>query len=142
MRLLIINGPNLNQLGKRDPTIYGNESLDQINHFLLENNPGLDLEFYQSNHEGAIIDFLQEKAPTCQGIVINPGALTHYSYSLRDAINACAVPVIEVHLSNIYKRESFRQTSVTAPESKGIISGFGKYGYQMAIEAFKNNRVG
>ncbi len=136
--LLIINGPNLNLLGYRDDKIYGKESLEDINTFIKKQYPDDKIEFFQSNHEGEIIDKIQTVREIFQGMIINPGALAHYSYAIRDAIEVSTIPVIEVHISNIYKREKFRQQSVTAPVCSGIISGLGKYSYVLAIEALKN----
>ncbi len=135
MKFLIINGPNLNMLGIRKPEIYGIETLETINHIIDENFPELDLDFYQSNHEGEIIDKLNFAHKSYNGIVINPAAFSHYSYALRDAIEACILPVVEVHLSNIYAREEFRGKSVTSPACAGVISGFGKQSYILGIEA-------
>ena len=137
MDLLIINGPNLNLLGYRDDKIYGKESLEDINTFIKKQYPDDSIEFFQSNHEGEIIDKIQTVREIFQGMIINPGALAHYSYAIRDAIEVSTIPVIEVHISNIYKREKFRQKSVTAPVCSGIISGLGKYSYVLAIEALK-----
>jgi 3-dehydroquinate dehydratase-2 len=136
--LLIINGPNLNLLGYRDDKIYGKESLEDINTFIKKQYPDDKIEFFHSNHEGEIIDKIQTVREIFQGMIINPGALAHYSYAIRDAIEVSTIPVIEVHISNIYKREKFRQQSVTAPVCSGIISGLGKYSYVLAIEALKN----
>lgn len=138
LKFLIINGPNLNLLGKRDTTIYGSDSLSDINQFIEKNFDTDQFEFFQSNHEGDIIDKIHQVDEQCQGIVINPGAYAHYSYAIRDAIEASSIPVVEVHLSNIYEREEFRQKSVTAPACAGIISGKGKQGYILAIQKIKD----
>ena len=135
MKILVINGPNLNMLGIRKPEIYGIETLDTINNSINEHFPEIDIEFFQSNHEGEIIDKLHFSHKSFNGIIINPGALAHYSYALRDAIDACILPVVEVHLSNIYAREDFRQKSVISASCIGIVSGFGKYSYIAGIEA-------
>jgi len=133
---MIINGPNLDILGKREQQIYGNESLSDIEKQLRAKYPKEEFEFFQSNHEGAIIDALHEALDgKCDGVIINPGAFTHYSYAIRDAIAALKVPVIELHLSNIYSREEFRHKSVTAPVCRGIIAGFGSLGYELAVES-------
>ena len=137
MKILLINGPNLNLLGTREPEIYGGVTLDEIVARVGERARALGAEVlaFQSNHEGAIIDFVQAESPAADGIVINPGALTHYGLSLRDALAACRLPIVEVHISNIYTRESFRRHSVTAEVSAGVISGLGSRGYLLALEA-------
>ena len=143
MKILIINGPNLNLLGKREPQYYGGETLEDINKEIKAKavDLGIDAEFFQSNTEGEIINFIQEACSAkCGGIILNAGAFTHYSYAIRDAVSAVDVPFIEVHLSNIYKREEFRHKSVLADACVGQITGFGKYGYIMALEYFNYNR--
>ena len=137
MKILVMNGPNLNLLGEREPGIYGNESLASINAGLAEEAKklGAELDFYQSNHEGALIDKLHETRGVYSAIILNAGAYTHYSIAIRDAIAAIKLPVIEVHLSNIHSREEFRHTSVIAPVCKGQISGFGAYSYTLALYA-------
>ena len=136
MRVLIINGPNLNILGKRNQSMYGIKTLDEINSLLEERGQelGVELVFFQSNYEGALIDFIQTESPQANGIIINPGALTHYGLSLRDALADANLPLIEVHLSNIHAREEFRHNSVIAPIAEGQISGQGWQGYVMALE--------
>ncbi len=135
MRILIINGPNLDILGKREPKIYGTLTLKDIEKRLKKKFPKVNLEFYQSNSEGPIIDALHKALDgSTGGVVLNPGAFTHYSYAIRDAVAALKVPVIEVHLSNVNAREEFRRKSVIAPECKGVIAGFGVRGYELAIE--------
>ena len=138
MRVLVVNGPNLNLQGQRQPEIYGTVTLDDINARLTARGRELGVEVvaYQSNSEGALIDFIQAQAPTADAIIINPGALTHYGLSLRDCIAAIEIPVIEVHLSNIYAREPFRRRSVIAPVAHGQISGLGWRGYVLALESF------
>lgn len=133
----VINGPNLNLLGIREPGIYGSLSLQSIEDRLrkMASNAGIDITFYQSNHEGAIIDWIHEAMGQADGILLNPGALTHYSYAVRDAISSVKVPTVEVHLSNIHARESFRHTSVIAPVCAGQISGFGAVSYELGIHA-------
>lgn len=145
--LLVVNGPNLNLLGERDPNVYGAQTLDDINEYIKTSLRGIELRareygldvslsvaFFQSNHEGALIDCIQDARKSFDGIVFNPGAYTHYSYALHDAVEAIAIPVIEVHLSDISKREEFRRTSVIAPACVGQVKGLGRKGYVDAIE--------
>jgi 3-dehydroquinate dehydratase-2 len=136
MRILVINGPNLNMLGSRKPEIYGTKTLAEINSLLQKRagELGVELESYQSNHEGYLIDFIQKKAKKAVGIIINPGALTHYGLSLRDALEDTSLPIIEVHLSDIQHREEFRKVSVIAPIAQKQISGQGWQGYIVALE--------
>ena len=136
MKILIINGPNLNMLGKREVTHYGAKSLPDIETLLRSKGDevGVEVDFFQSNHEGAIIDYLQGTAPSASGIIINAGALTHYGLSLRDALVDSRLPVVEVHLSNIHSREEFRHHSVIAPIAVGQIVGLGWRGYVHALE--------
>jgi len=137
----VINGPNLNMLGKREPEIYGSLTLDQINTDLKQDAISLDidLEFFQSNHEGAIVDKIHDIfEKNSDGIIINPGAFTHTSVALRDALLLLSCPIIEIHLSNIYKREAFRHKSMLADIVFGQITGFGYYGYKMALDAMAN----
>ncbi len=136
MRALVLHGPNLNRLGKRQPGIYGSLSLAEIDSLLRERGSELGWEVitFQANAEGALIDFLQDNLPAAHGVIINPGALTHYGLSLRDALADVQVPVIEVHLSNIYAREEWRHRSVIAPVATGQIAGFGWRGYVAALE--------
>ena len=137
MTIMVINGPNLNLLGEREPNVYGGETLQSINVQLAEKAAGMgyEIEFFQSNSEGGIIDRLQEARRNCAGIILNAGAYTHYSYALRDAIAAVKIPVVEVHMSNVDSREDFRKNSVIAPVCLGSISGFGKYSYALALIA-------
>ena len=136
-KILVIHGPNLNLLGKREPEIYGKDTLADIDEKITQKAEELSLsvETFQSNHEGALIDRIQQAAEDCSGIVINPGAYTHTSIALLDALLAVGLPVIEVHLSNIHRRESFRQHSYTAAAATGIIAGLGAKGYLLALEA-------
>lgn len=136
MKILVIHGPNLNVLGSRQTAIYGDKTLDEIDSLLQKRarELGVELETFQSNHEGALIDFIQEKSPEAAGIIINPAALTRYGLSLRDALADTSLPIIEVHLSNIHAREEFRQQSVIAPIARGQISGLGWRGYIAALE--------
>jgi len=140
--VLVINGPNMNMLGKRPTDIYGTETYDDlkamIESFALRN--GIDVEFYQSNSEGGIIDRIQ--LLNYNGLIINPGAYTHYSYAIRDALEIAKVPKVEVHLTNILARESFREKSVTASACDGVISGFGTFGYILALEYIKERLDG
>lgn len=137
MKFLVINGPNLNLLGEREPDIYGDESLQSINDELLGmvRSMGLDVSFFQSNSEGGIIDRLHAARSKYDGIILNAGAYTHYSYAIRDAIAAIKVPVVEVHLSNVNGRDEFRKNSVIAPVCAGTIAGFGKHVYLLAVNA-------
>ena len=136
MIILIINGPNLNLLGVRNPEQYGKESLTDIEKWIKKNaKPKIKkIIFFQSNHEGKIIDIIHELYRKIDGIIINPGALTHYSYSLRDAIESVQIPTVEIHLSNIMDRESFRKKSYFSDISIGVISGLGTYGYEIAMD--------
>ncbi|MFH2219929.1 MAG: type II 3-dehydroquinate dehydratase [Pseudomonadota bacterium] len=135
--VLVIHGPNLNMLGKREPEIYGTTTLDEINRDLKRfgKKLGLRVEVFQSNHEGAIVEKIQDAVSTQNGIVINPAAYTHTSLAIRDALLLLDIPVVEVHLSNIYKRESFRHTSLIDDIVTARLSGFGVHGYTMAVEA-------
>lgn len=135
MIILVINGPNLNMLGKRNKSIYGDKTLTSINSMLKKEGKslGVDVVNFQSNIEGKLIDFIHENYAKAEGIIINPGALTHYGLSLRDALSDTGLPVIEVHLSNIYAREEWRAKSVIAPIAKGQISGLGWRGYVSAL---------
>ena len=136
MKIIIVNGPNLNLLGEREPEIYGSETLNQINEWIKNHDvcQGIDLEFFQSNSEGAIIDFIHSKRKEVQCLVINPGALTHYSYALRDAIVGTEMKAVEVHLSDIHDRENFRKISVIKSICLTQIVGEGKQGYIKAIQ--------
>ncbi len=137
MKILVLNGPNLNLLGEREPGVYGTTSLDDICTHLQSaaEAMGITLLFAQSNHEGEMIDILHAARLECSGVILNAGAYTHYSYAIRDAIAAIRIPVVEVHLSNIHAREDFRHTSVIAPVCIGQISGFGADSYDLALTA-------
>ncbi len=136
-KVLIIHGPNLNMLGKREPDIYGKTTLEDINNELegLGQRLGLEIDTFQSNHEGKIVEKIQETVTTHNALIINPAAYTHTSIAIRDALLLLDMPVIEVHLSNIYKREPFRHKSMIADIATARICGFGPYGYTMALEA-------
>ena len=136
-RILVIHGPNLNLLGSREPDIYGTTTLEQINGDLSSaaKEWGAELEFFQSNYEGALVDRIQEAQSWADGILINPGGLTHTSVTLRDALVATELPIVEVHLSNIFAREEFRQNSFVAPIALGVVSGFGPMGYGLGLNA-------
>ncbi|HOJ92193.1 MAG TPA: type II 3-dehydroquinate dehydratase [Dictyoglomaceae bacterium] len=135
-KILVIHGPNLNLLGKREPEIYGNINFDSLNELIRKKaeEKGFEVEILQSNWEGQIVDWIQNLGDRVDFIIINPGAFTHYSYAIRDAISSIKTPVIEVHISNIYSREEFRHKSVIAPVALGQISGLGIYGYLAAID--------
>lgn len=142
MKLLLVNGPNLNLLGSREPGIYGPKSLDDIVASVRTHagELGIELIDFQSNHEGALLDFIHMHAPSADGLIINPGAFTHYSIALRDAIAGTAIDTVEVHLSNIHQREPFRHHSVISPVSRGQIVGFGWDGYLMALDWFNRSK--
>lgn len=136
-RVLVLHGPNLNLLGQREPEIYGRQTLAEIDAELSARAKELDLEIqcFQSNHEGELVDRIQEAMGQVGGILINPAGFTHSSVALRDALAAVSLPVIEVHLSNVHARESFRQHSYISPIALGVISGLGAHGYLLALEA-------
>ena len=138
--IAVIHGPNLNLLGQREPEVYGKDTISDINQRINQKADKLNVKvnIFQSNHEGEIVDFIQKNYDKCDGIVINPGGLTHYSIVLRDALVAVQIPVLEVHISNIYKREEFRHKSVIAPIAEGQITGLGVQGYSLALEALIN----
>lgn len=138
--ILIINGPNLNLLGEREPGIYGNDTYEALCEQIMDKAENMEIkcEIFQSNHEGAIIDKLHSARLKFDGIVLNAGAYTHYSYAIRDAIAAIKIPVIEVHISNVFARDEFRKNSVIAPVCCGSISGFGLASYFLAMDALVN----
>ena len=140
MRILVINGPNLNMLGERAPEHYGGQTLESIERALSQRGQelGCELTFFQSNHEGQIIDFIQKETPDSAGILINPGALTHYGYSLHDALADSRLPVVEVHLSNIYAREDWRRKSVIADVTVGQVTGFKAESYNLGLVGLTN----
>lgn len=133
----VLNGPNLNLLGKREPEIYGHETLDDVRERAAKRaaRHGLEIEFRQSNSEGELVDWIQEAREKASGLIVNAGAYTHTSVALLDALLAAGIPCVEVHLSNLFKREDFRQHSFITPASAGLICGFGATGYELAIEA-------
>jgi len=137
MRVLVIHGPNLNLLGEREPSIYGSQTLADVDALIMQTAGELDMEVHvvQHNGEGAMIESIHEARSTYDAVIINPGAYTHYSYAVADAIAAVDIPVFEVHISNVYARESFRRTSVIAPVCVGTISGFGAQSYVLALHA-------
>lgn len=135
-KVVVVNGPNLNLLGKREPDIYGTQTLADLNDLVRDRarELGVDVALFQSNSEGEIIDFLQKEAPGSLGVIINPGAFSHYSLALYDCLHALARPVVEVHISNIHAREEWRSHSVTARAARGVITGLGFDGYVLALE--------
>ena len=139
-KVLVINGPNLNLLGTRERNIYGTETLASIEKLVRDEAQklNLDIDFRQSNHEGLIIDWIHESRNSFEAIVINPGAYTHYSIAIRDAVKAVEIPTVEIHLSNVHCREEFRSKSVIAPVCIGQISGFGAYSYILGLHAVNN----
>ena len=140
MNILVIHGPNLNLLGKRHPEIYGTQTLDNINQDLIQiaQKQGVTLKVFQSNQEGKIVSEIGNNIDWANGILINPAAYTHTSIAIRDALSAINLPVIEIHLSNIYEREDFRHHSYVSPIAVGVISGFGNYSYELALNAMIN----
>lgn len=140
MRIQIINGPNLNLLGKREPNIYGDRSFEEYLQTLTDAYPTVQIDYYQSNVEGELINKIHEVGFEADGIVLNAGAYTHYSLALMDAIKCVSTPVVEVHISNVHQREEFRRHSVISPACKGVICGFGLDSYRLAIEALLHAR--
>ena len=141
--VLVLNGPNLNMLGKREPGVYGARTLAEIETetTAFGASLGISVDFRQSNHEGMLVDWIHEALGRCRGIVINPGAYTHTSIALQDAIRAVGLPTIEVHLSNVFARETFRHHSYISPAALGVICGFGPLGYQLALTALQPHVV-
>lgn len=137
MRILIVHGPNLDRLGRREPDVYGRTTLEEINALLVQTaaEQGVELETFQSNHEGEIVSRIGRAAENFHAIVLNPAAYTHTSVAIRDAVAACGLPVVEVHLSNVYRREEFRHHSLIAPVAVGQVSGFGAKSYQLGLLA-------
>lgn len=136
MKIIIINGPNLNLLGKREPEIYGRQSFEEYFEILKSDFPEIDLEYFQSNHEGVIIDKIHEVGFSYDGVILNAGGLTHTSVALADAIGGVKTPTVEVHISNIHAREEFRKHSFLSPKAAGAIFGLGLKGYKLAISYF------
>ena len=139
-KILVLNGPNLDMLGLREPDVYGRQTLATINHGIASYAEGMKLEcdFFQSNSEGALIDKIHEVRENYDGCILNAGAYTHYSYAIRDAIASVEKPFIEVHLSNVHAREEFRRHSVISPVCKGVIAGFGMHSYLLAVSAMRD----
>lgn len=136
MKIAVINGPNLNLLGQREPEIYGATSFEDILKSLEEKYSQVKFHYFQSNIEGEIIDTLHKLGFSCDGIILNAGAYTHTSVAIGDAVKAIETPVVEVHISNVYTRESFRHISYIAPNAKGVIAGFGLQSYELAVQSF------
>ncbi|WP_328471461.1 type II 3-dehydroquinate dehydratase [Streptomyces sp. NBC_00448] len=137
LRILVLNGPNLNLLAERDPSLYGQTTLKEIEQQVtsLGEELGVSVTCDQRNSEGEIVTLLQDSRTAYDGVVLNPGPLSHYSYALRDVVDVISTPVVEVHISNILAREAFRQTSVTSPAAQGVICGCGAFGYELALRA-------
>ncbi len=136
MKVIIINGPNLNLLGKREPEVYGNETFEEYLNFLTSKFPSIEIDYYQSNVEGELINKLQEVGFSYNGIILNAAAYTHTSIGIGDAVKAITTPVIEVHISNTFAREEFRHQSFISPSAKGVILGFGLKSYELALQSF------
>jgi 3-dehydroquinate dehydratase-2 len=140
MKIQIINGPNLNLLGKREPSVYGSESFEDYLETLKRRFPAIELHYYQSNVEGELVNKLHETGFSFEGIILNAGAYTHTSVALHDAIGGISTPVVEVHISNVYAREEFRHKSLITSKCAGMLTGFGMEGYALALEYFKNKK--
>ena len=140
MRLLLLHGPNLNKLGTREPDIYGTSTLADVERLVTERATaaGAEVHAFQANGEGELIDWLQREQSAADGLIINAGAYTHYSIALRDAVSGCGLPAIEIHISNVYRREAFRHESLLSPVCNGTIVGLGVYGYALAVDALLN----
>lgn len=136
MKIIIINGPNLNLLGKREPSVYGSMTFEDYFNSLRSKYPKVDLSYFQSNIEGELIDCIHKCGFSFDGIILNAAAYTHTSVGIGDAVKAVETPVVEVHISNVYQRESFRHDSFIAPHAKGIIAGFGLQSYELALQSF------
>jgi len=136
MKIVIINGPNLNLLGTREPNIYGNQTFDQYLELLKSDFPQIEFDYFQSNVEGELINIIQREGFSCDGILLNAAAYTHTSVGISDAIKAVNIPVIEIHISNTFSRENFRHKSYISPVAKGIIVGFGLDSYRLGVESF------
>lgn len=141
MKILIVNGPNLNLLGRREPGIYGNSSFDDYLPCLRRRFPDVEIDYFQSNVEGLLIDRMQQDGFSCDGIVLNAGAYTHTSVALHDCIRSLSAPVVEVHISNVHAREDFRHRSMISSACKGVICGFGLDSYRLAVEALVNEEL-
>ncbi len=141
MKILVINGPNMNLLGKRERGLYGTKSLADLENAIFEEakNLGVNVEFFQTNYEGAIIEKIQQAEGVFDGIILNPAGYTHTSVAIRDAISSISVPVIEVHITNIFSREDFRSRSITGGAARGVITGLGIYGYILALNFLAKN---
>lgn len=139
MKVIIINGPNLNLLGKREPEVYGNETFEEYLNYLISKFPSIEIDYYQSNVEGELINKLQEVGFSYNGIILNAAAYTHTSIGIGDAVKAITTPVIEVHISNTFAREEFRHQSFISPNAKGVILGFGLKSYELALQSFLLN---
>jgi 3-dehydroquinate dehydratase-2 len=145
MKILVLNGPNLGRLGQREPEIYGTQTLAAVEQMLLERgkSTGCEIKFLQSNHEGQLIDWIEREGQEADAIIINPGALAHTSYALADALRGSGKPVVEVHISNVHRREEFRQRLLTAGAAVGVITGLGTHGYRLALDFLTSgDRIG